>query len=1023
MFKKLGFLFSSISLLVMSLVGMAVFALPAFALADTNSIITQTADRLVTLQNANGSWDWIVTDANAPTTNTYYNITGVTGQELLDAYAIGHSAVYLTAAEAAGNYIIATPISESQRQNGYNIVFLNNLATASSNATYSAEATAILNSIFTQGNYWSVNSGNNCDNTTGCRPDELLAGDESYRNAPSTSPDGIVPWDLETYVQAEVTAGNSANALALATDINAYVTNVAYTSSVPDYALGLASAIRADILTGISYTSLLTALDVAQAGDGSFGKVSDGQVQATAYALDALLVANDSHAIAAASYLSTHFTYTDSSVTYNGWKETDNNEYSEVDSEAAHALFATLPAVTTNTATALAPTGATVNGTNGPTSANNTSFWWGTTSAGPFTSAVDPSSELPPGWSHDSGLGSAPASGAFSNPLTGLTSGTTYYFVAWSLIGGTWYPGAVLSFTTPAGPTPSVVTNSATGETVTTATLNGTNGPVDADNTSFWWGTTPIGSLTAMADPSSEFPTTNWSHDSGLGAVLAGGTISGPVSGLTAGTNYYYVAWSHVGGVWYPGAVLSFTTPVQTASCPVGTTQASSPLETVPVNSNLSTPTVSSNSLTSGQSYLLVPSGTWQNSGLNVADSAYASLDSWTTYMEGYDITPYLLGQNEFKLQVNNSFVNWGSYNSGHSYSYQYTGTGAPVSLGVFDGDSNTNTPNPGWYGDNSGSLSVAIYPCNPTTGTLTIEKDSIGGNGTFNFTSNIPGGSSFSITTASGVGYSQTFTGLTPGTYNVTEVAKSGWTQTDSECSAVVVTAGGVDTCIITNTNNKLLGEIRGTKYSDRDGDGKLSDGDHHRLAGVTINLTGPVTASTVTDSHGNYHFSSLPAGTYHVNEISPSGWVETYPVSGSYTIVLAAGKISKKDDFGNFKLGSISGMKYNDLNGDGRKDNGEVGIASVTINITGPNGFTATTHTDANGNYSFTGLKAGTYTLSEVIPTATPAWRQTDHPSKVRIQSGTVSTNDNFGNTQKVIVGRGDHDNDFSYGNKNNH
>jgi uncharacterized surface anchored protein len=451
------------------------------------------------------------------------------------------------------------------------------------------------------------------------------------------------------------------------------------------------------------------------------------------------------------------------------------------------------------------------------------------------------------------------------------------------------------------------------------------------------------------------------------------------------------------------------SSPAPQVTCPAGTSQTL--VETVPVDSSLSAGTHSTNALSSGQTYLLVSSGTWQNGGLNAADTEFASVDNWATHMAGYNIAPYILGAGEFQLQVDSNFVNWGSYNPAHQYSYLYTGTGSQVGLGVFDGDSTATSPvpNPDWYGDNSGSLSVNIYSCDPTTGSLTIEKDSDGGDGTFTFTSNIPvsGASSFGITTSNGKGDSQTFTNLKPGTYSVAETSiPKGWTMTDNECASATVTAGVAATCVITNTSNKLLGEIRGTKYEDRDGDGKLNDGDHHRLSGWTINLIkgNSVVASTVTDKFGNYRFANLVAGNYIVSEVEQSGWVETYPASKTYTINLAAGKISKKNDFGNFKLGTISGVEYNDANDNGRKDKKETGLNGWTVNLmkSGSTNIMASTKTDANGNYSFTDLTAGTYTLSEVIPAG--GWRETDHPGKVVIQSGTVSKNDDFGNTQKV-------------------
>ena len=105
--------------------------------------------------------------------------------------------------------------------------------------------------------------------------------------------------------------------------------------------------------------------------------------------------------------------------------------------------------VITKPATDITTTSATINGTNGPVNADNTSFWLGTTSAGSFTSATDPTSQLPSsgGWAGVAS-GAQSASAAFSYAYTSLLPNTTYYFAAWSQVGGTWYPGAVLDFTT-----------------------------------------------------------------------------------------------------------------------------------------------------------------------------------------------------------------------------------------------------------------------------------------------------------------------------------------------------------------------------------------------------------------------------------------------------------------------------------------------------------------------------------------------------------------------------------------------
>lgn len=345
--------------------------------------------------------------------------------------------------------------------------------------------------------------------------------------------------------------------------------------------------------------------------------------------------------------------------------------------------------------------------------------------------------------------------------------------------------------------------------------------------------------------------------------------------------------------------------------------------------------------------------------------------------------------------------------------------TGYQVSAVSF-ADAATHAPSaiaPAFTGLTSDEYVIVDNATCPRTGSLTVEKDTIGGNSTFTLVGD-NGIGSFTLTTVgstTGGTASQTFTNLAPGTYHVTEAAKSGWTLTDNECSTVVVTAGGAPVCIITNTNNRLLGEIRGTKYEDRDGDGKLADGDHHRLAGWTIyldtNNNGVLDSgepTDVTDSHGNYDFPGLAVGTYHVREVGQSGWTQTYPSSGAYTVTLSAGQIAKNKSFGNFHYGSISGMKFNDLNGNHKKDANEPGLAGWTIVLRGPNHVTQTAVTDANGAYSFTNLLAGNYMLTEVQQNG---WKQTLHPGTVHVTSGTNATNKNFGN--KTVTRRDNHDN----------
>jgi SdrD B-like domain len=91
-----------------------------------------------------------------------------------------------------------------------------------------------------------------------------------------------------------------------------------------------------------------------------------------------------------------------------------------------------------------------------------------------------------------------------------------------------------------------------------------------------------------------------------------------------------------------------------------------------------------------------------------------------------------------------------------------------------------------------------------------------------------------------------------------------------------------------------------------------------------------------------------------------------------------------------------SLSGFVYLDANNNGVFDAGETGISGVTVTLRGTDDLGNTvvvgTLTDANGFYSFTGLRAGTYSLLETQPTG-----YLDGQDTIGTQGGLVS-NDLF-------------------------
>lgn len=224
----------------------------------------------------------------------------------------------------------------------------------------------------------------------------------------------------------------------------------------------------------------------------------------------------------------------------------------------------------------------------------------------------------------------------------------------------------------------------------------------------------------------------------------------------------------------------------------------------------------------------------------------------------------------------------------------------------------------------------------------------------------------------------------------------------------------------IFTSTNELLsvfsgAGTGSGTSYTESP------------MAGVTIYLdtnnngtfnTGE--PSTITAADGSFSFTGLTGGqTYHVREVVPTGYTQT---SGPYTIVLGTTP-SDNLTIGNMPVSTtaddftISGWKFNDLDGDGLRDPGEPGLENWEIFLDSDADGTldqgeAFTLTDADGYFQFTDMDSATYRVAEVVQTADwyqtypgspnfPAW----HTVTISAVNGWLSVKDLlFGNHEKT-------------------
>ena len=193
--------------------------------------------------------------------------------------------------------------------------------------------------------------------------------------------------------------------------------------------------------------------------------------------------------------------------------------------------------------------------------------------------------------------------------------------------------------------------------------------------------------------------------------------------------------------------------------------------------------------------------------------------------------------------------------------------------------------------------------------------------------------------------------------------------------------------------TNNESSASFKGgynlggTIYRDSDASYSKSDSEQ-RFKGVTVALLNedgtpvldsegkPMTATT--DEKGAYQFVGLAPASYRVVIVDPdkgdlAGLIPTQAYTGkgaTQAAVTITDASVQGVDFGLVAPATIGDRVWNDKDGNGA-DNGEPGVPGVTVILKDANGVeVGRTTTDANGNYRFTGLVPGTYTVDIEVP-----------------------------------------------------
>ncbi len=152
-------------------------------------------------------------------------------------------------------------------------------------------------------------------------------------------------------------------------------------------------------------------------------------------------------------------------------------------------------------------------------------------------------------------------------------------------------------------------------------------------------------------------------------------------------------------------------------------------------------------------------------------------------------------------------------------------------------------------------------------------------------------------------------------------------------------------------------------------------------RLLDATLN----VIRTTTTDANGYYLFDNLPSDTYSIEVLRPNSYVFSTPDQGGNDaadsdVSITTGRTIPTDltpnehdltwAAGLVPPASSGDREWRDNNNNRVQDAGEPGVNNVTVRLLNSAGTViATTTTNAAGNYSFTNLRPGDYSVQFVL------------------------------------------------------